>query len=137
MVKVNCSCPFCQRSLMDAEHPINGAPSVALVGRLTGNAGSSEGIVRLSAYYGDYTVETALVIPTDMVVDFFCPYCRNHLNSSRICELCRAPMTALMLNNGGKIQFCSRRGCEKHFVEFEDPEAAIRAFNQEYSPYPD
>jgi len=116
---------------MDDEHQIKDHLSVALWGKVSG----AEGIIRLSAYYGDYQVETSLVIPSGMVVEFQCPFCRHTLASSRPCDACNSPMVALEFPNGGRVQFCSKRGCTKHLIEFEDPEAELRAFYHDNLPY--
>jgi hypothetical protein len=44
-------------------------------------------------------------------------------------------MSALQMGKGGMIQFCSRRGCKKHLLEFDDPEADLKAFYDENLPY--
>jgi hypothetical protein len=135
MLNVDVVCPYCQKSLMDEEHLIKDQPSIKLHGKLPPEGGSIEGIIRLSAYYGDYQVETTLVIPNESIVQFSCPFCRKHLTSTRICEACNASMVALQFPRGGKVQFCARRGCKKHLIEFEDPEEAIMEFNRNFSPY--
>lgn len=135
MIHVEVSCPFCQKSLMNSHQRIKDVPAVELIGKLTNIAGSPEGIIRLSAFYGDYQIETDLVIPDRTIVEFKCPFCHRELTSSRVCDLCQAPMTAVEFPRGGKVQFCSRRGCKKHLIEFEDPEEELRAFYREYSPY--
>ncbi|MBM3329577.1 MAG: hypothetical protein FJY67_08940 [Calditrichaeota bacterium] len=135
MIPVEVVCPYCSKSLMNGEHPIKEAPSIALWGRLPSSEGGAEGLIRLSAFYGDYQIETTLVIPADVVVEFICPFCRHLLASTRGCEACRAPMVALQFPRGGRVQFCSRRGCRKHLIEFDDTEEQLRAFYREYSPF--
>jgi len=128
-------CPHCHRSFMNEANPIKGKPCIAIHGKLPDDAGGKEGAVRLSSHYGDFTVELAMVIPDKTIVKFTCPFCAWDLTSSRICEVCDAPMVALQMGRGGILQFCSRRGCRKHLIEFEDPEADLKAFYEEYSPY--
>lgn len=135
MVKILANCPHCQRSLMDQEHKIGGESSIALHGKLPPEAGSSEGIIHLSSIYGDFQIETSLVIPVGTVVEFSCPYCKTNLHGSRSCEECAGQMVALQLSRGGSILFCSQRGCKKHLLEFEDPEVELTAFYQEFMPY--
>lgn len=135
MIHVEVNCPYCRKSLMDDEHRIKDVPSVALFGRLPPEQKSAEGFIRLSAFYGDYQVETTLVIPAGTIVELLCPFCRRALTSTRACDACKAPMVALEFPRGGRVQFCSRRGCQKHLIEFEDPEEELRAFYREYSPY--
>ncbi len=137
MINIGVCCPYCQKSLMNHQHRIKDVPSVELIGKLPPELGSAEGIIRLSAYYGDYQIETVLVIPPNTIVEFKCPYCHKVLTSSRECDLCSAPMAALEFPRGGKVQFCSRRGCKKHLIEFEDAEEELRAFYEEHSPNPE
>jgi len=42
-------------------------------------------------------------------------------------------MAAFKLRDGGKIQICSRRGCKKHLLEFQDPESELEAFYKSYT----
>ncbi len=134
MLSVQVNCPYCQKSLMDDEHHIKDGPSIALLGQLPPEFGAKEGFIRLSAYYGDFKIDTTLVLPTGVVVEFHCPFCRHLLTSTRLCEICKSPMVALEFPRGGRVQFCSKRGCTKHLIEFEDPEEELRAFYREYSP---
>jgi len=135
MVHIQVNCPYCQKSLMDENRPIKDVPSIALIAKLPGDSGMIEGTIRLSSYYGDYHVETSLIVPTGAIVKFCCPSCRRELDGTRLCDACNAPMVALEFPRGGKVQFCSRRGCKKHLIEFEDPEAELEAFYREHMPY--
>ena len=54
---------------------------------------------------------------------------------TRLCEICKAPMVSFGFKEGGIIQICSRRGCKKHLIEFEDPEVELRAFYEKYSVF--
>ncbi len=137
MINIEVCCPFCQKSLMNKHHRIKDVPSVELVGKLPAEAGATEGTIRLSAFYGDYQVETNLVIPPNTIVNFKCPYCHKDLTSSRLCDACMSPMVALEFPRGGKVQFCSKRGCKKHLIEFEDPEEELRAFYEDNSSGPE
>jgi len=134
MINVEVCCPYCQKSLMNKQNRIKDVPSIELIGMLAQSVAIPAATIRLSAFYGDYQIETSLVIPPDTIVEFACPFCHKVLTSSRACDACRAPMVALEFPRGGKVQFCSRRGCKKHLIEFEDPEEELRAFYLEYSP---
>jgi methionyl-tRNA synthetase len=130
MITVKVECPHCRRSLMDSQHLIHGEDSISLVGQLPDG---KKGTIRLSSQYGDYDIDTALMIPEDTVVEFSCPYCKESLKSCRKCEGCEAHMAAVQLPQGGKVQFCTKRGCKGHLLEFIDPEEDLRAFYEEYS----
>jgi predicted RNA-binding Zn-ribbon protein involved in translation (DUF1610 family) len=73
-----------------------------------------EGEMRLSAIFGDYSVETELEVREGYVVEFRCPKCEASLMLPMVCKLCGAPMASLGLKSGGYVEFCSRRGCKGH-----------------------
>ncbi len=110
---LNVSCSRCNHSLMDADNPIDGSPSV----RVTASFGRMHGWLRLSALYGSYAVESEYQIPSDTVVDFFCPHCHTELKGASSCPLCSAPMVSMIVRAGGIAQICSRRGCKGHMLD--------------------
>jgi len=120
---------------MDDDHKIHDESSITLQGKLPEESGNLKGVVRLSSLYGDFQIESSFMIPDGAVVQFSCPYCQEDLTSSRMCEECDAPMVALEMVGGGNIQFCAKRGCKKHWIEFEDPEKELAAFYNKYQPY--
>lgn len=73
-----------------------------------------DGVVYLSAVFGDYTIETDLEIAEGAVVDFRCPKCDASVMLALPCKICGAPMASLDLSTGGYLEFCSRRGCRAH-----------------------
>ena len=108
-------CARCNHSLMDAEHPIEGQPSV----RVTVSFGRSHGWLRLSSLYGSYAIESEHEIPIDVVANFFCPYCHAELAGATDCPHCAAPMVPLIVRGGGMVQICSRRGCRSHMLDLD------------------
>ncbi|MCD4749478.1 MAG: NAD(P)H-dependent oxidoreductase subunit E [Thermoanaerobaculales bacterium] len=106
-------CARCNRSLMDAGHPIDGHPSV----RVTISFGRKHGWLRLSSLYGSYTIEAEDEIPEDTVAQFFCPTCHAELAGATDCPICAAPMVPLIIRGGGMVQICSRRGCTSHLLD--------------------
>lgn len=131
MISIQVECPHCQRDLIDKQHLIGGTGSISLNGELPDG---TKGVIQLSALYGDFTIDTALKIPNGTVVEFSCPYCRQSLKSGRKCESCDAQMAAMQLPQGGKVQFCAKRGCKGHLLEFVNPEEDLRSFYEQYSP---
>jgi NADH:ubiquinone oxidoreductase subunit E len=115
---VNVSCPYCNRSLMDHEHRLDGYPMV----RVTVSVRRKHGWVRLSSLYGDYRIESEYEIPPGAIAHFFCPSCHAELKSGRLCATCDAPMMILFVRGGGTVQFCSRRGCKEHILDLVDEE---------------
>lgn len=113
---VTVSCPFCNHSLMDNSFYIEGNPSI----RVTATFGDKHGWVRLSSIYGDFNVYAEHEIPLQTVVHFFCPHCHAELISSWTCSVCSAPMVQLIVQGGGTVRICSRRGCngsESHMLD--------------------
>lgn len=121
-------CPLCQKSLMDTQHRIDGEPSVTVNLSLKGQ----KGWLRLSSVYGSYAIVSEIEIPINSVARFFCRKCQGELKSTVVCSTCLAPMVPLMLEEGGRVYVCSRRGCPKHFLEFEDANEALARFYEAY-----
>ncbi len=107
------SCPRCNRSLMDRNHYLDGLPSI----RVTVSFNCQHGWVRLSCLYGSYSVDYEHKVPLDTVVHFFCPHCHAELDSSSNCMECGAPMVPMLVQGGGVVQICSRRGCKGHMLD--------------------
>ncbi len=128
MVVVSLKCPHCGKSLMDNKKLIDGYPSVCV--KLT--YAGKKGMLHLSAVYGSYNVESEIDVPKSKIAGFRCPHCDSDLKSTRKCDICNAQMVAFDLKSGGQVQICSRRGCKKHIIEFEDPKAELEAFYKSY-----
>ncbi len=73
-----------------------------------------EGEMRLSAIFGDYSMETELEVAEGELVEFRCPRCEASIMMPVTCKLCGAPMASLNITAGGYIEFCTRRGCKGH-----------------------
>lgn len=112
---VEVRCPKCNHSLMDAEHLIDGQPSI----RLTASFGRHHCWLRLSSLYGSYSVESKFEIPSDTVVNCFCPYCHAELVAASNCPACGASMVPMLILGGGIVQVCSRRGCREHMLDLD------------------
>ncbi|MCF7811592.1 hypothetical protein K9N50_11455 [bacterium] len=158
-MKISVECPHCQFSFMDEKNPIKGIPSISIQYQLPDEAGGKKGIVNLSSYFGDYLNITPFKIPEGIVGDFSCPSCGKSINSIQKCELCGAPMVDLQLERGGMlefcleafkrkfkkkpsesafkglVQFCSRKGCKKHLIEFNNQTTDLREFYKAYSMF--
>ena len=126
---VNLKCPFCGKSLMDKEHLVDNKPGIHVKIKFD----NQEGDLRLSSIYGNYNFESSIEPPIDTIVQFFCPHCSAELKSERKCELCGAPMIPFCLIEGGYVYICSRQGCKKHYIEFEEMETALRHFCDEFA----
>jgi predicted RNA-binding Zn-ribbon protein involved in translation (DUF1610 family) len=99
------SCPYCNRVLTKGTK----VPLDAFI-----KDTHQDGLVSLSALFGDYTVETELSIPEGAIAEFRCPECDASIMLTLACRLCGAPMASLNVVSGGYLEFCSRRGCKGH-----------------------
>lgn len=128
MVNLKVKCPYCGKSLMNSEHKIDRLSSIEL--KIT-YAGKNAPIY-LSSKYGSYSIQSSLVPPKGKVAGFRCPHCDADLKSTRKCEMCGSQMISLVLNKGGSVQVCSRSGCRKHLLEFQNPDDELEAFYKAY-----
>jgi hypothetical protein len=122
------NCPHCGHSLMDSENLVDNEASIML----HIDIGKKKGDINLSSIYGSYNYVCTIDTPTDDIAVFSCPHCGKDVNTSAECNVCKASMITLILDMGGKINFCSRSGCKNHNVEFEDLNNALRKMYQEY-----
>ena len=136
LVSVKLKCIHCGHSLMDHERLVDNVASIKLYLRI----GDKEGYIWLSSIYGSYNLESSIEIKDGQVAQFKCPHCFKELKSVELCTECEAPLVDFHLLEGGKVSFCSRAGCKKHSVEFEDLSTAMNHFYsdfelQKHSPY--
>lgn len=96
-----------------------------------------QGEMRLSAIFGDYTVESELTLQEGTMVEFRCPKCDSSIMLPLACKLCGAPMASLNLQSGGYVEFCSRRGCKGHALGgVGDIDQMMRLMNRMFdTPY--
>lgn len=127
-VSVSIKCPYCHKSLMREDKIVNGKPSIHV--RIE-NRGE-EGDLFLCSSYGCFDHQSELSVVRDEIVNFSCPKCGKGLNTKNLCEVCGAPMVSLNLAIGGMVNLCSRKGCSKHYVAFEDLSDAIRKFHSDF-----
>ena len=110
---VNVSCPHCNHSLKDETFTIDGQPSI----RVTISSDGQQDWLRLSCLYGSNNFACDLDVPTDSVVSFICPHCNVEFSSTLDCSVCAAPMVPMLVDGGGIVQICSRRGCKNHMLD--------------------
>ena len=132
MIHVKLKCFHCGRNLMDKDFKIDLHPSVKVIIEYKGKKGA----LHLSSRYGSHNVDSEIDIPEGEIVRFFCPYCESELKSSRACYECNAPMVTFESVLGGYLRICSRKGCMKHGIEFENLETELRAFYEKYTFFP-
>ena len=131
MIHVKLKCRHCGKNLMDNDFQIDDHPSVKVIIEYKGKKGT----LRLSSRYGSQNVKTEIDVPKGEIVRFLCPHCKSDLGSSRTCYECSAPMVTFESTLGGYLRICSRKGCKKHIIEFENLETELRAFYEKYSTF--
>ena len=110
---INVSCPHCNHSLKDETFAIDGYPSICV----TISSDHKQGWLRLSCLYGSYNFASELDIPADLTVSFLCPHCGVELAGPSDCSVCAAPMVPMLVDGGGMVRICSRRGCKNHMLD--------------------
>jgi hypothetical protein len=128
LISLQTKCPVCNKSLMDKEHKIDNEPSINLIIETPGKSG----IIRLSSIYGSFNYNCEMDLEPGVVAVFSCPHCKAKINTQELCYTCRAPMSSVLLEIGGKINFCSRNGCKNHNISFEDLSAALAKLQLEF-----
>jgi hypothetical protein len=127
-ISLKVKCPVCNKPLMDKDHKVDNEPSI----KLAIETGGKKGTLRLSSVYGSFNYMADIEIPDNEIVNFFCPHCREDLHSAEMCKTCDAPLVSLILDLGGKVSFCSRKGCQDHSVGFEDLSDALKKLYQDF-----
>ena len=115
-IQIPVKCPECQKSLMNKKVLIDDLPAIELETKL----GEKIGKVYLSQIYGSYNKKSVNVDDVvGSVAVFSCPHCHQPFPVIQLCD-CRAPLIGIQLEVGGMIKICSRNGCKRHALEFED-----------------
>jgi uncharacterized protein (UPF0212 family) len=112
---------------MDKEHPVDNEPGI----KLDISIGNKKGHIWLSSIYESYNYTADIDIPPNEIAVFHCPSCHEELTSMDACVSCHAPLVPFHLEEGGKVTICSRAGCKKHSVAFEDLSTALGHFYDE------
>lgn len=128
-VSLKVKCPLCSASLMDDEHKIDNEPGIKLEIAI----GDKKGHIWLSSIYESYNHETNIEVHKGSVAIFSCPHCHGQITSREKCEACDAPLVPFHLEQGGKVTICSRAGCKKHSIAFEDLSTALGTFYDQFS----
>jgi hypothetical protein len=130
-ISLKVKCPKCGKSLIDPGKKIDDIPGIKLLIKTEKKSGN----IWLSALYGSYNLECDIPIEKDEIAVFSCPFCHEEVTSIETCETCNAPMATILLDMGGKINFCTRKGCKKHSAEFEDLSLALKKLYEDYDSY--
>lgn len=112
-VPLAASCPRCNRSLMDADHLIEGQPSI----RLSVLSDGAHGVLRISSWYGNGRAVRECDLPGDRSARFFCTHCHGELAGGASCAACGSPLVSLVVQQAAMLRICSRLGCGKHLLD--------------------
>lgn len=107
------NCPQCNHTLMDNTHKLDGYPSI----RVTVSFNGLHGWLRLSSLYGSFVHEAEHKLPLGSIANYFCPHCHSELSGSAKCPECTTRMIPMIINGGGVVQICPKRGCKGHILD--------------------
>ncbi|GAB4332071.1 MAG: hypothetical protein Kow0037_09200 [Calditrichia bacterium] len=128
-IHVQVKCPNCSVSLQNEKVSIDQLPSIELEAKLEDKVGK----IYLSQLYGSFAKKFEGVKDImGSIASFSCPHCHQPFPVVQICD-CKAPLIGLQLEVGGLIKICSRNGCKKHALEFEDVNDALKLLLQQDS----
>ena len=126
-IRVQVNCPNCSGSLMEPGVKVDGLDSILFMAKVD----NSRGPLYLSQLYGSYNkIFEQVEDITGSIVECSCPLCRIPFPLVGVCE-CKAPIIALDLKDGGNIKVCTRNGCKKHSLEFENSDDAFSLFQSQ------
>jgi two-component system NtrC family sensor kinase len=98
-----------RHSLIDNEVRIGGLPSL----RLKAAAGTEQGVLYLDPMYGRHEHRFAINAPAGAELQLSCPECQNSLlDPAARCPKCDARIAVIDIPGQGRLELCSRRGCE-------------------------
>jgi endogenous inhibitor of DNA gyrase (YacG/DUF329 family) len=121
-------CPHCGQSFMDEDHYLNGFPAV----KVTVETEQEKGILYLCPIYGCFKHVCTIKLKDHEIVTLYCPHCQTSLMREVLCKSCTAPMVGFNINVGGKVNICSRKGCQNHNLVFEDSNDLINLFYDKF-----
>ena len=128
LISLKVKCPHCEKSLMDYTQYLNAKPSIKVKIEL----GDQKGIINLCSTFGCYDKISTIELIENKIAKLTCPFCKQNLGTNVKCNICEAPIVDLDLEKGGKVHVCSRVGCKKHYVSFEDIYDTLTNFYSEY-----
>lgn len=128
LISLKVKCPHCGKSLMDHTQFLNAKPSIKVRIELNDQAG----FLNLCSTYGCFDKLSTVELTPGEVATLSCPGCKTELKGNQVCDTCGAPIVDFLLDKGGKVHVCSRIGCQKHYVSFEDIYTTLSSFYQEY-----
>jgi len=113
---------------MDTTHELHGFPSI----KLNIVTPEDRGVLHICSLYECFDHKANIEIKDNTIVDFYCPNCNKELLVKEECKLCGAPMVSFVLNAGGRVNICSRKGCSNHYVAFSDLSSELTKFYDQF-----
>ncbi len=118
-------------SLMNKDKLIEGHPALTCLVRVRGITGH----IHLNPFYGTFDYESDIELREGDIVGLYCPHCNVSLTTEEHCNMCRVPMFAIQLPDGGEIRACPTVGCHKHHLTIVDLDAQFaELYNEERRP---
>jgi hypothetical protein len=119
-------------SLMDAAAPLSGVPSIRVEVSVAGRRAS----LHLNSLYGVFEFRCPLPLEPEQVVEVFCPSCGVSLSDpASICSICKIPMFAIRLPDGGQVEACPKVGCHNHKLVVTELDVLLgRLYDDETKP---
>jgi hypothetical protein len=114
-------------SLMNHKKLLSNKPVITAVVRLRGDAGS----IHFNPFYGVFEYQSELSLHEGDIVDLYCPHCNVSLVVQERCPICKIPMFAIHLSNGGEVRACPTVGCRNHNLIIVDLDAQIAHYYHE------
>jgi hypothetical protein len=112
---------------MASERQIDGLNAVHISAKVLGGVAD----LFLSQVYGSYSkVFDDAKDVEGSVIEGLCPNCNTPFPTHQKCE-CGASLFSLSLHGGGIINICSRNGCHRHSLEFENADDAFDLFRRQ------
>jgi hypothetical protein len=113
---------------MDYTNFLNSKPSI----KLHIEVKDQHGVIHLCSTYGCYEKTSNIDLIEGEIAKLICPFCKKDLATNVSCNVCKAPIVDFDLDKGGRVHVCSRIGCTRHYVSFEDIYTTLTSFYQEY-----
>ncbi len=128
LISLKVKCPHCGKSLMDHTLFLNAKPSI----KVRIDHQGKQGMLNLCSTFNCLDKQSSIELTKGEIAGLSCMHCKKDLKGLQVCNSCGAPIVDFDLDKGGTVHVCSRIGCEKHYVSFEDIYSTLTSFYHEY-----
>ena len=94
--------------LLDPAVRIAGSPGIRVIRKI----GERENLLRLDPVYGRANHQVPVPCEEGVIAGYLCPTCRARLELDPRCERCGAPMFGVTTRDAGRVEWCTRTGCD-------------------------